>query len=328
MKQKHIAFATKDRLVQPTGGLIASEVDGQDHILGAVGGIAGPDFEMLVPDGQWTAYLPEGELQRNRFGDTFMCVSFSWNNIVEFLANRRYGEVLNMSDVFLGSGSGTIRGQGNSKRAVAEWARRNGFVHETDYPYTESMTLDQAYAPLVPPLLAKGKANLDKWAFYWKWVGNNSPAALKDALRFSPVQVDVTGFYDMNDKGIVVWNREKPQYAHEVTVFGYEEGVCWHVFDSEATQFIRFDWAYPFGSPLVVSAKKKMNIQILKEKGKPALAVKHFSENCMIGFSGGTVEAQALFKSLYGITDFRELPIKEVDKFPCPMSHLIVTRHV
>ena len=318
---KDIVWATKETVVQPKGGLVIENPQEQDHVLGAA--VAGPDFEVLVPDGQWHAYLPGAEIQRNRFGDTFMCVSFSHQNACEIIVNRRYGDLMNMSDIFLGVGSGTTRGEGNSKRAVAEWARLNGFVLETDYPYTPDMTLDQVYAPLTAALLAKGKANLDKWSFLYKWVGSSTPGALKDALRYSPLQVDVTGTYPMNEKGIVQY--DKSPFCHEVLIFGYEDGVCWHVFDSEASQYIRFAWDYPFGSPMLHSLKKKATPMIYKEKGKPALAVKHPTEPLLIAFSGGSVRASDLFFALYGATDFKQLPIKEVDKFEFPIGHLINT---
>lgn len=320
----NIEFATQETLIKPVGGLINQDRDENDHVLGAA--LSGPDFEILIPDGQWETYLPASELQRNNNGDTFMCVSFSHQNCCEFIISRRYGEILNMSDIALGVMSGTVRGQGNGKRTVAECARVNGFVLEEDYPYTEKMTLDQVYSPVPASIKAKAKENLKKWSLNYKWVSDNTPRGLQEALKYSPVQVDVTGGYEMDSRGIVVYDGQP--YIHEVTIFGYEPGVCWYVFDSEASQYIRFAWNYKFGSPMIHSIKKKMQIQILKEKGNSALAVKHFSEPCLIAFSGGSVEAQALFKSLYGIVDFSQLPIIEVDKFPFPISHLINTNVV
>lgn len=318
---KEIVFATEENLIQPTGGLIVEERQEEDHVLGA----SGPDFTELVKDGQWGEFAPNPELQRNRFGDTFMCVSFSKNNINEMLINRMYGESYNFSDIFLGVGSGTIRGRGNSKRTVADWQRLNGFVLEGEYPYTSETTLDEAYQALTKELLAKGLKGLDQIAFAYKWLPDNGVQSIAKGLTFSPVQVDVLGSYKMNKNGYVVWDENNPVYAHEVAIFGYEEGKCWYVFDSESMQYIKFDWWYPFGSPMIHALKKTMNIQLLKKKGSPAICVKHHGEASLIAFSGGSVIGEELFKSIYGVDNFSQLPIKEVDEWPFPIRHLLNT---
>lgn len=314
-------FATKETIMQPVGGLIVEAPEEQDHVLGSTGEL----FSIVCDDGHWAPFAPDHELQRNRFGDTYMCVSFSKNNILEFLAKKMFGETLDLSDIFLGSGSGTKRGRGNSKRAVAEWQRLNGAVLESDYPYTEETTLDQAYAPLSDELLAKGKEWLKSYTPYYKWVSDNSPASLMAALRFSPVQVDVSGSYVVNASGYVVWNKANPTYNHEVAVFDYEEGKCWWVFDSETQQYLKFAWNYPFGSPMIHALKKTMNTKIYKVTGQAALGVKHHSEDSMIVFSGGSVDGGELFLSLYGLESFADMPITEVSEWPYPVRHAINT---
>lgn len=326
MKPK-IVFATKETIIQPKSlGLVLEAPQEQDHILGGpIGSIAGPDFDVLVEDGQWANYAPKAEVQLNRYGDTFMCVSFSKNNVDEFIALRKYGETINFSDIFLGKGSGTVRNSGNGKRAVAEWKRLNGFVTEEEYPFTPDMTLDQVYQAIPADLIKKAIKNLAQYSFFYKWLGNSSPQSLMEGLKYSPLQVDVTGSYPMDANGYVIWSKSSPVYAHEVVIFGYELGKCWHVFDSEASQFIRFAWDYPFGSPMIHSVKKNMKIRIYKKKGQSALAVKHCSEPSLIAFSGGSVQGGDLFKSLYGVKDFKEIEITEVDEFPFPIRHLINT---
>jgi hypothetical protein len=317
-----LSFATKETLVQPVGGnLIVEPKLEQDHILGA----SGPEFAPLVLDGHWVKHMPIAELQRNRFGDTYMCVTFSLNNIHEFLHKRLYGTEINKSDICLGVMSGTVRGQGNSKRAVVETNRTKGFVYEIDYPYTPEMTLDEVYAPISSDLLLKALGNLDHYEFGYKWLAANTPKAMIEGLKFSPLQVDVNSRYRMNGKDQVVWNKADPTYDHEVTVFDYEQGICWWVFDSESLQFIKFDWNYPFGSPMIHSLKKKMKIELYKKIGSPAIAVKHSSEPSMIAFSGGSVSGDDLFKSIYGVTDFSEIPITQVKEWPFPIRHLLNT---
>ena len=94
----NIIFATPDTLKQPKGGLVIEAPQEQDHVLGA----SGPDFDVLCADGHWADFMPVPEIQRTIDGDTFMCVSFSNNNISEFIMRKAFGETVNMSDIFLG----------------------------------------------------------------------------------------------------------------------------------------------------------------------------------------------------------------------------------
>lgn len=320
--QQNLNFATQETLQQPIGGLVIEGPQEQDHVLGAIG----PDnFEVLQSDAQWAKFAPNPELQRNKNGDLFMCVSFSKLNIVEFLIKRLFDETVNYSDLFLGVGSGTVRGQGNSKRAVAEWMRLNGAVLESLYPFLSDMTLDDAYKPLTKEILVEGLKALDLYSFPYKWLSDNGAQTILSGLTYSPVQVDVSGSYKMNAEGIIVWDNTNSIYNHEVVIFGHEQGRCWYVFDSETFQFLKFDWWYPFGSPMIHAVKKNMKIQIFKKIGSPALAVKHCSEPSLIAFSGGSVQGEDLFKSLYGVKNFKEIPITEVKEFPFPIRHLINT---
>lgn len=321
-----IIFATEENLKKPSGGLIVEEPQPQDHVLGGLNDSPpGPEFDVLVEDGHWAKFAPVPELQRVNGGDTFMCVSFSNNNIHEFLMKRMFDENFNFSDVFLGVGSGTQRGRGNSKRAVAEFKRLSGFVSEGDYPLLPEMSMDEVYKPLTKELLAKGIKGLDQLAFSYKWLPDNGANSIREGLKYSPVQVDVLGSFPTDKNGYIIWDNNNPTYCHEVCIFDYEEGKCWWVFDSELMQFTKFAWNYPFGSPMIHALKKNMKIQIFKEKGKAALAVKTFGEPSMIAFSGGNVIGETLFKSLYGVSDFKSIPITEVDKFPFPVKHLINT---
>lgn len=314
-----LKFATKKTVKQPVGALIVEAPLEQDHVLG---GAIGDDFPILVEDGHWSPYQPTPELQKNRFGDNFMCVSYSNNNAHEFIHKRLFDEEINWSDIFLGKGSGTIRGRGNSKRAVAEWKRKNGFVTETRYPYTSSMTLDQVYKPLTKSLLADGLKGLEVFEFGYKWLSDNKPQTMLEGLKRSPLQVDVQ-WYAFNSKGQVIWNKQSPSYVHEVLIFDYIEGKEWHVFDSEHNQYLKYVWDYPFGSPMIHSLKKNMKIELYKRVGQAGIAVKTFGEPSLIVFSGGSVIGERLFKSIYGITNFSELPIAEVKEWPHPIKHIL-----
>uniref|UniRef100_A0A6H1ZC94 Putative peptidase n=1 Tax=viral metagenome TaxID=1070528 RepID=A0A6H1ZC94_9ZZZZ len=314
---KNIIFADDKTIKQPKGALIVEKPQEQDHILG---GEAGEDFDILMENGQWLDERPEPELQRNNKGDTFMCVTYSLNNIHEYIYKKRYDEIINFSDIFVGVGSGTIRGRGNSKRTVAEWKRTHGWVKEGDYPYLDDMTLDEVYKPLTSALLKKGLEGLDLATTRYKWVGDNSATAIKAGLKHSPVQVDVQQYNIKN--GIVYWNSVSQAYIHEVAIVGYVDGKYWIIEDSENEQYLKYAWNYPFGSPMIHCIKKTMKIEILKKKGHSALCVKTYDEPSLIAFSGGDITAETLFKSVYGIRGWNEVPIKEVDEWPFPIKHI------
>jgi len=322
---KNIVFATPETIIQPKdcGLVIEAPLIEQDHVLGGL--IGGTEFSIQLPGGHWAPYAPEPELQRNDLGDLFMCVSFAINNVDEFLIKKQFGDVINFADTALGSGSGTIRGRGNSKRTVAEWKRKNGCMLEGDRPYTAKTTLDDAYKALTKAELEKCKKQLDFYQFPWKWVGDNSAKEMLKGLEFSPLAVDVLVSYPTNKDGYVVWDKYNPVYAHEVVLFDYEPNKCWWIFDSETEQYLKFAWDYPFGSPMIRAVPSNMRIQLFKKKGHAAICVKHFSEPSLIAFSGGSVSGDDLFKSIYGVSDFKSIPIKEVDELPFPIRHLINT---
>ena len=315
-----LTFSTGEDIKQPKGGVILDDVDEKDHILGGL--LSGEEWEVLVKDGQWMNYIPDYELQRNRFGDLFGCVSFSLNNVHEMILKKRYDETVNKSDLFLMKISGTIQGQGNSVRAVAESNRLKGWVTEGRYPYTSEMTVSEAYRELTNDLLMEGKKGLDLYTFRWKWLNDNSTKSLKEGLTFSPIQVTILGSYLENKKGYIIFDRNHPEYTHEVCIFGYEDGECWYVYDSENEQYLKFAWNYAFRSPAIHSVTKNMKIEIYKKKGQSGLAVKTYGEPSMIFFSGGDITAQTLFFSIYGVTDWKQIPIKEVNEFPFPPKHI------
>ena len=309
-----VEFATPETIKQPLGrGLIPSVLKPEDHIMGA-GVFTGPEWTILQPDGQWNAFEPQAELQRDAYGDTYACVSFSCNNVHEFLHNKLYGVALNKSDRFLAIGSGTVRGQGNSKSTVAEWNRTNGFVLEQFCPYDSNTTLDQFYSPINQDLKAQGFLALNTYLFGYKWLQDNSPANLKLGLTYSPVQVDVEGQYAFNAKGYVI--NGGGAYCHEVMIFGYEDGVCWYLFDSESLQWLKFDWGFKFGSPMIHSLTRKPMPILYKQNSSPAIYALDEEKKTLVAFADGAINGSELFKTLYGVSNFSQLKIIHVDVLP------------
>ena len=53
------------------------------------GGLTGIAEEILQPDGQWDAHLPVFELQKNSRFDSFSCVSYARNNVLETILKTK-----------------------------------------------------------------------------------------------------------------------------------------------------------------------------------------------------------------------------------------------
>ena len=318
-----ITFATPDTIKQPSGGLIIDKPLEQDHVLGATETVI--EWEKLVPDGHWRDFQPVSERQSSKYGNTFGCVGFSLNNIHEFIHRKRYNEEINKSDRFTVVGSGTIPGRGNTKRTVAEWSRKNGWVEEWRWPFNVDMTIEGYYNNrIIPPeLVVLGLQKLRYTESGYQWLPDNSPKSLLNGLSFSPVQVDVEP-YTFNSRNYVINTGQG--YTHEVTVFDYEPDLCWWVYDSERDQYVKLDWKYNFGGPMIHYFKKKaMTIKLYKKIGEPAIYIKHWSLNLLIPFMSGYLAGGDLFKSLYNVEKYSDLEREDVEVLPFPVAPYGIT---
>lgn len=320
-----IQFATPETIKQPSGGLVLQDLVPEDYILGA-NDPKKLGHQVLIEDGHWANHLPVQEIQRVRDGDTFGCVSFSFNNALEMLHKRKYGYEINVSDRFVTVGSGTVRGVGNSMKGVSEWVRKNGFVYETDWPYSREMTLDEFYALLTREILEKGKGMLSTYETAYMALGGAGQTTLLEGMQFSPVQVAIEGRYTFDAQGRVVYNGGN--YTHAVLLFDYviEDGKVteYWVFDSETEQFLRFRGDYAFVAPYIHFLEKK-TMKMYKKIGEPAICFKHWSEPALIAFGDGVIPGGDMFKSLYGVQHYSELPREDVEEWPYPIKYVLNT---
>ena len=139
-------------------GLIVKPQRAQDKRFGGTTSIVAP---VLVADGQWDAFIPHPELQRDSFGDTFGCVSFSAVNCLEtmFRQKNNPGVVApSFSERFTAKQSGTVPGVGNDFATVADCILNNGVILDIQWPYLPDMTVAQFYADLPQDLIDNAKA--------------------------------------------------------------------------------------------------------------------------------------------------------------------------
>ena len=309
-------FATPQTIKQPNGGLILkSNIDIEEKPLGAR---KKESWSKVNEGGHWRDFQPVSELQRNRRGDVYGCVSFSNNSAHEFIIKKQYGEEPNMSDRYLVVGSGTIPNVGNYKQTVATWKKDNFWIPEEKWPYSPDMTVDEYYNNLKVPteFLMEGKKMSKLYVIDFDWLGDSKIQTIKDGLEFSPVQVDVQS-YSFNSKGYIINNGTN--YIHEVIIFDYEQGECWWVFDSENEQFIKFDWNYHFGSPMIHLLKKKFMPKLYKVNGQPAIYFLNPEDSRLVAFSDGVIAGGSLFKIFFG--DYSNVPIIKVDTLPYPVAN-------
>jgi len=252
-------FTPQHLIKQPQVKAVFHEQNEQDHILG--GDIAGDVFDEIKSNGQYLDELPIIEIQHNNRGNTYGCVSFSRNNAIEIIHKVRYGEEINLCDRYIVVGSGTKMGSGNSKRAVAEWGRKNYWVDESRWLYGQEMTPTEYYNNGIVPkeLLAEGALLEPVYDIKFKWLSDNLAETIKIGIRISPVQVDVEP-YKFDSHGYIINSYQG--YVHEVLIVGYEDKVCWYVLDSENEQLVKFAWNYNFGAPMIHSIKKKDMTQV------------------------------------------------------------------
>ena len=239
-------------------GLIIKKVEtkeeGAEHLLGSIKKFKGV---VINPSGDWTPYIPEGELQNKGKFEPNACVSFGTNNCIETLIRFHTGQFENKSDRALAIGSGTDPNRGNDPHTVAEYARKKlGFAPEDALPFNSLIdTLEKFYSPnpLTQNIFDSAVPFNSKWEMNHEWVFLNGSAEskkklLKEALKVGTVGVSV---YAWESDGL---RYTKPQGAtdnHFVQLVGYDSGDCPFIFDSYAetdgTPFIkRLDPLYNF----------------------------------------------------------------------------------
>ena len=221
-------------------GLIISKIEtreeGAEHILGAMPKYRG---RIINEVGDWSKFLPVGELQNKGKFEPSACASFAINNAKETQYKFLTGKDNNSSDRALAIGSETNPAQGNDPHKVSEYARKKlGFAPEDVLPFDSSVdTLEKFYSPnpLTSEIIARGNEFFNEYDFAHEWVfSSGTPeekkAKLKEALKAGTVCVSVHA-----------WNYENGRYTkpvgatdnHFVMLVKYEND-CPVIFDSYA----------------------------------------------------------------------------------------------
>lgn len=193
----------------PNEGVKPEQIKDTDWISGKETGIV---YEQISD--KWEDYLPKAELQRELF-ETYSCVSFTLNNVVETLLNKYIAseklskkalyylnekgyivnKQVNFSDAYQAIGSGTTK-EGNSGSNVCDFTRHNGFIPEAMLPVRGKNTYDYLYnTKITPEMYALGKVFFDRigYELAYEWVlikdGRKAMDTLKTHLKQCPLQV-------------------------------------------------------------------------------------------------------------------------------------------
>jgi hypothetical protein len=193
-----------------------------------MGGETGIVPEVLQESGQWDYYLPAFENQATYF-ETFRCVTFSMFHCWQIILKRKYNEIWDFSERLAATLNGTTR-EGNSMYWVAECARKiYGFVSWLKWPNDEGKTWEEEYKPIPQNLIDLAKANLSELKINYEWVEPCSPNNLKQALKYSPLQIAI---YAFGPKVNGVYQRiDGHMPNHCVTLYGWDEKGNWKIFD-------------------------------------------------------------------------------------------------
>jgi len=234
-----------------------------NYQLGAV------DKEVLMPDGQWLEFKPECEIQRSELVDYMDCVTESAINGLSILMQKKLPLLNNWSQRFTAKMSGTTK-SGNSLYAVSDCIRNKGLVLETDWTRNSGMNWNTYYAAIPTSVIGKGK----KWTLQFDAsyeMASTSHEALKQALKYGPVQVIGYAWAFNNEKGL--YDDYGMRANHAFLLIGYVEGKKWIVYDSYPTdniidsnstkqEFIKeLTWDFNFADAMLYSIKLKATDQ-------------------------------------------------------------------
>lgn len=208
-------------------GLIIDPIKDTDYVLGGAVQLKGV---VLQPDGDWSGFLPETEIQDKNKIEPYACVPFATNNCIEILEKFTYTCRNNWSDRFLAKMSGTKERMGNTPANVAETRRKKGNVKEEEWGFDTSIdTFEKYYAdiPQAIQILAIGEGAA--YDFGYEAVPSNAKAIM-EALKYSPVLFSVYAW--VKDENGMFYRPFGYTDNHATCVYGYEEGKYWKCFDS------------------------------------------------------------------------------------------------
>lgn len=225
-------------------GLMIGPEDKNAYVLGAVGGVGSLPKVVLMPNRDWTPYLPKYEPQAEKY-ETWGCTVWGTQNCVETLLSRIVSPDIewNYSERFNYILAG-ISEPGADPHYVIETIREHGLIRNALLPVPETYKEFLTPKPMLEGFLEEGLkfAFEVKHEYVYKWGDNPSKeertVKIREALQYSPLGITVTAWHEVN--GVYVDNGQPNN--HWCMLFGESE-KGWMVFDSydNSIKILSFD---------------------------------------------------------------------------------------
>lgn len=203
----------------------------EHYVLGALG--QSLPKVVVSPDGQWDAFLPKDEFQRDDEGfDTANCTAYASENAWETLIKARYGIDIDFSERDLGIRAGTFP-PGNDPKTVAVTARKQGLIIDSMLPFSSDIRDAETYYSYQEDKKkrecdAAASQHLVKFSIGEEYVSGDV-ASMKEALKYSPLGVALYAWYK---EGEVFVRPRGVQDTHWTMIYGYYDNGDWKCFDS------------------------------------------------------------------------------------------------
>lgn len=335
----------------PKGGVLPDPIENAGKNWVFLG--AEDDWDVIEESGDWGKYASPPEKQATEYFDPYSCVSISLAGKIEKHLNKMMAEnpstrplfdflgllhadgYADISERFIAEGSGTIAGRGNSQFAVYEFVRKNGFVGEKHWPSNNEMTESQYYSMLTAEVRALGKKVAEAIGFNYKDIQEN-PDHRKEGLKRSALAVVVGGAYLGEESGALLYRSNgTPSYNHQLQIRKQDRNVDIYneiipvidrVEDSYEPFLKDYSGSYPFKFVKIIKLTLKKKVPMLYKKiGQSAICFKHWSQPSLIAFADGAIAGGDLFKSLFGVEKYNDLPIQNVPEWPHPIKYHLTT---
>jgi hypothetical protein len=223
-------------------GFIAPEIKREDYLFGA------ENFHdpILMPNGHgWGAYLPQKEIQRNQFIDTFSCSSYGTINAIETIMRFKYSGEYDYSDRYVAKMSGTVPSVGNAPDKVLDTIRKvSGLVPQSSWDFNDTIkTQDEYFANIPNSIISLGKEWLLGYQVKREWV-DGDPESLMDALQYSPIGIGVWA-WSQDARGYYIRPAGKND-IHWCMLYDYVKDDHFLIYDSYDNTIKKLDWNFGF----------------------------------------------------------------------------------
>lgn len=237
-------------------GFIADVITPDNYIFGSGQLLS----KIIRPDGNWSAFLPQSEIQLRNGLETMNCTVYGTLNAIEILYKAQFNKDENFSERFIGVLAETSK-NGNSPHKVAEVIRKKGLIDDGWLPFRDEINeWDEYYSPKPMIYTELGEKWLKMNEFGHDWVFTEGTVKSKqekllEALKHSPVGASVFAWPDPK-KGLYSKNKNDED-NHWITIFNAEEGEYWEIFDHYDDIKKKLVWNYDFSFAKRYSLSKK-----------------------------------------------------------------------